>query len=144
MGRRFLRALLLADDPKTKSGIIPSIRRTPAEVECVPTVEEALVLLNHHPFDVIVIDRHLGGWLNAQSCRDLVARADGRPVVGLINKECVLDLRDGIEAQLTGVYYKDEMNSRLMRRLARLAFLPNVDAPLMDVSRYHMATSPIN
>jgi hypothetical protein len=55
-------------------------------------------------------------------------------VVGLINEECVLDLQDGIEAGLTGVYYKDEMNFRLMRRLARLAFLPSVDAPLVEAS----------
>ena len=72
--------------------------------------------------------------MSAQSCRDLVAGAAGQPVVGLIDEDCVLDLPDGIEAGLTGVYYKDEMNFRLMRRLARLAFFPNVDAPLVDAS----------
>ena len=134
MGRRFLYTLLLESDPKAKARIIASIRNTPTEVECVSTVTEALYSLAHRLFDVILIDRHLGGWVSAQSCRDLVARAGGRPVVGLINDDCVLDLQDGIEAGLTGVYYKDEMNIHLMRRLARLAYLPSVDAPLVEAS----------
>jgi DNA-binding NarL/FixJ family response regulator len=126
-----LRTLLLEDDPKTTERIVSSIVRTPADVQCVPTLTAALSSLDDNLFDIIVIDRHLGGWVSAQSCKDLVARAGGRPVVGLIDEDCVLDLQDGIEAGLTAVYYKDEMNSRLMRRLARLAFLPT---PLADAA----------
>jgi hypothetical protein len=129
-----VRTLLLEDDPKTKERVISSILMTPTEVKCVPTLTAALSSLDDNAFDIIVIDRHLGGWVTAQRCKDLVARARGRPVVGLIDKDCVLDLRDGIEAGLTAVYYKDEMNFRLMRRLARLAFLPSVDAPLVDAA----------
>jgi DNA-binding NarL/FixJ family response regulator len=143
MGIRRLRTLLLTDNSKTKPRIISSICNTPTEVECVATVAEALYLLADRSFDVIVIDRHLGGWVSPQSCRGLVARAAGRPVVGLIDHDCVLELQDGIQAGLTGVYYKDEMNFRLMRRLARLALLPSVDAPLVDASapRFRSALS---
>jgi hypothetical protein len=52
--------------------------------------------------------------------------------VGLINEDCVIDIQDAIEASLTGVYYKDEMNVHLMRRLGRLAYLPSVDASLAE------------
>jgi CheY-like chemotaxis protein len=134
MEMRPLRTLLLEDDPRAKKRIISSIRMTPAEVQCVSTVTEALDSLAENFFDVIIIDRHVGGYLSAQTCRDLVARARGIPVVGLINEDCVLDLQDGIEAGLTGVYYKDQMNVHLMRRLGRLAYLPGVAPALVDVS----------
>jgi DNA-binding NarL/FixJ family response regulator len=138
---RPLKALLLEDDSHAREGIISSIRRTPAEVQCVSTVTAALFALDHDSFDVIVIDRDLGGWVSAQACRDLVAKAGHIPVVGLINQDCVLDLQDGIEAGLTGVYYKDEMNVRLMRRLGRLAYLPSVDAPLAETSTRELVQS---
>lgn len=134
MGMRPLRTLLLEDDPRAKKRIISSIRMTPAEVQCVATVTAALDSLAENIFDVIVIDRHVGGCVSAQTCRDLVARAGGIPVVGLINEDCVLDLQDGIEAGLTGVYYKDQMNVHLMRRLGRLAYLRGVAPSLVAVS----------
>jgi DNA-binding response OmpR family regulator len=124
----------LEDDPKTTERILSSILMTPTDVQCVPTLTAALSSLDGNLFDIIVIDRHLGGWVSAQSCKDLVARAGGRPVVGLIDEDCVLDLQDGIEAGLTAVYYKDEMSFRLMRRLARLAFLPSGETPLADAA----------
>jgi DNA-binding response OmpR family regulator len=126
-GTKTIKTLLLEDDSKTEERLISSILPTPTEVQCVPTLVAALSSLDRNLFDIIVIDRHLGGWISARSCRDLVTKADGRPVVGLIDEDCVLDLRDGIEAGLTGVYYKDEMDFRLMRRLARLTFLPSVE-----------------
>jgi DNA-binding NarL/FixJ family response regulator len=119
---------LSEDDPETKERIISAICMTPTDVHCVSTVAAGLHLLDSNFFDVIAIDRHLGGWVSAQSCRDLVARAGGKPAVGLINEDCVIDIQDAIEARLTGVYYKDEMNIHLMRRLGRLAYLPSVDA----------------
>jgi DNA-binding NarL/FixJ family response regulator len=131
---RIVRTLLLEDDPKAKERIVGSILLTPTEVTCVPTSTAALSSLDDNLFDIILIDRHLGGWVSAQSCKGLVSRAGGRPVVGLIDEDCVLDLRDGIEAGLTAVYYRDEMNFRLMRRLVRLAVLPSVDTPLTDAA----------
>ena len=116
--------LVLEDDPKEKRRIMSSIRRTPAEIRCVSTVTAALQLLERDRFDAIMIDRHLGGWVSAETCRDLVVRAGATPVVGLINEDCVLGLEDGIEAGLTGVYYKDQMDVHLMRRLGRLAYPP--------------------
>ena len=129
-----LRMLLLEDDPEAKDRIISAISMAPADVHCASTVLAGLFLLDSNFFDVIVIDRHLGGWVSAQSCRDLVARAGGKPAVGLINEDCVIDIQDAIEAGLTGVYYKDEMNVHLMRRLGRLAYLPSVDASLAVTS----------
>ena len=129
-----LRLLLLEDNPKAKERIISSIRMTPAEVRCLSTAKAALSALAHDSFDVMVIDRDVGGWVSAQTCRELVARAGGIPVVGLINEDCVLDLQDGVEAGLTGVYYKDEMNVHLMRRLGRLAYPPRMVASLVQGS----------
>jgi DNA-binding response OmpR family regulator len=126
--------LLLEDDIKIRQKILSSIPMPPAEVKCIPTLTEALELLDSNLFDIILIDRHLGGWITSQSCRDLVARAGGRPVIGLIDEDCVLDLQDGIEACLTAVYYKDEMSFHLMRRLARLVILPSVDTALVDAA----------
>jgi DNA-binding NarL/FixJ family response regulator len=134
MEMRPLRTLLLEDDPRTKKRIISSIRMTPAVVRCVSTVTAALDMLAEESFDVIVIDRHVGGCVSAQTCRDLVARAGGIPVVGLINEDCVLDLQDGIEACLAGVYYKDQLNVHLMRRLGRLAYLRGMTPPLVAAS----------
>jgi PleD family two-component response regulator len=126
---RPLKMLLLEDDPEATERIISAICMTPTDVHCVSSIAAGLTLLDSNRFDVIAIDRHLGGWVSAQSCRDLVARAGGKPAVGLINEDCVIDIQDAIEAGLTGVYYKDEMNVHLMRRLGRLAYLPSVDAP---------------
>jgi DNA-binding NarL/FixJ family response regulator len=120
--------LLVEDDFETKQRIISAVCMTPAEIHCVSTVTASLSLLDSNRFDVIVIDRHVDGWVSAQSCRDLVARAGGKPTVGLINEDCVVDIQDAIEAGLTGVYYKDEMNVHLVRRLGRLAYLPSIDA----------------
>jgi DNA-binding response OmpR family regulator len=129
-----IKTLLVEDDPITKKKILDSILPTPAEVQCVPTLGAALYSLDRNVFDIIVIDRHLGGWISARSCKVVVDRAEGRPVVGLIDEDCVLDLRDGIEAGLTAVYYKIEMNFCLMRRLARLALLPGGETPLADAA----------
>jgi DNA-binding NarL/FixJ family response regulator len=123
---RPLSMLLLEDDPKEEARIVSSIRTTPTDIQCVPTITAALQLLEESCFDAIMIDRHLGGWVSAQTCRDLVARAGPTPVVGLINEDCVLGLQDGIEAGLRGVYYKDQMDAHLMRRLSRLSRVPNV------------------
>jgi DNA-binding response OmpR family regulator len=129
-----VKTLLLEDDSKTEKRILSSILPTPTEVQCVRTLVAALSSLDRNLFDIIVIDRHLGGWISARSCRDVVDRADGSPVVGLIDEDCVLDLRDGIEAGLTAVYYKVEMDFHLMRRLARLTFLPSGETPLADAA----------
>jgi DNA-binding response OmpR family regulator len=118
--------LLVEDDFETKQRIISAVCMTPAEIHCASTVTAGLFWLDSNDFDVIVIDRHLGGWVTAKSCRGLVARAGGKPAVGLINEDCVVDIQDAIEAGLTGVYYKEEMNIHLMRRLGRLAYLPSV------------------
>ena len=124
---RPLKMLLLEDDPEATERIISAVCMTPTDVHCVSSVAAGLYVLDRSLFDVVAIDRHLGGWVSAQSCRDLVARAGGKPAVGLINEDCVIDIQDAIEAGLTGVYYKDEMNVHLMRRLGRLAYLPSVD-----------------
>jgi DNA-binding NarL/FixJ family response regulator len=121
--------LLLEDDPKEEARLLSSIRTTPADIHCVPTITAALQLLEESCFDAVMIDRHLGGWVSAQTCRDLVARAGATPVVGLINEDCVLGLQDGIEAGLRGVYYKDQMDAHLMRRLSRLSRVPDVYQP---------------
>ena len=44
-------------------------------------------------------------------------RAGDIPAVGLINDDCVPGLQDGIEAGLTGVCYKNQIDVFLMRRL---------------------------
>jgi DNA-binding NarL/FixJ family response regulator len=121
--------LLLEDDPEEEARLLSSIRTTPADIHCVPTITAALQLLEESCFDAVMIDRHLGGWVSAQTCRDLVARAGATPVVGLINEDCVLGLQDGIEAGLRGVYYKDQMDAHLMRRLSRLSRVPDVYQP---------------
>jgi DNA-binding NarL/FixJ family response regulator len=118
--------LLLEDDPKEEAPLVSSIRATPTKIRCVPTITAALQLLEQNCFDAIMIDRHLGGWVSAKTCRYLVSRAGDIPVVGLINEDCVLGLEDGIEAGLKGVYYKDQMGAHLMRRLGELSKVPNV------------------
>jgi DNA-binding NarL/FixJ family response regulator len=118
--------LLLEDDPKEEARLLSSICATPTDIHCVPTITAALQVLEESCFDAVMIDRHLGGWVSAQTCRALVARAGATPVVGLINEDCVLGLQDGIEAGLRGVYYKDQMDAHLMRRLSRLSRVPDV------------------
>jgi DNA-binding NarL/FixJ family response regulator len=118
--------LLLEDDPEEEARLLSSIRTTPTEIRCVPSITAALQLLEKDCFDAIMIDRHLGGWVSAKSCRHLVARAGDIPVVGLINEDCVLGLEDGIEAGLRGVYYKDQMDAHLMRRLGELSKATNL------------------
>ncbi len=87
---RPLSMLLVEDDPNEKKRILSSMRKAPAEVRCVSTITAAFNLIERNWFDAIMIDRHLGGWVSAQTCRDLVLRAGDIPVVGLINEDCVL------------------------------------------------------
>ena len=134
--------LLLEDDPQEQARLVSSIRRHPTEIRCVPTLTAAFQILEHNCFDAIMIDRHLGGWVSAKACRDLVARAGDTPVVGLINEDCVLGLDDGIEAGLKGVYYKDQMDIHLMRRLGRLAQGPTPYRAAMEASARRRPAGP--
>jgi DNA-binding NarL/FixJ family response regulator len=135
--------LLLEDDPTEEARILSSMRATPAKIQCVTTIKAAFHILEKNCFDAIMIDRHLGGWVSAQTCKDLVAKAGDTPVVGLINEDCVLGLQDGIEAGLRGVYYKDQMDVHLMRRLGRLAKLPDVYRSRVDASARRSASAGI-
>jgi DNA-binding NarL/FixJ family response regulator len=130
-----IKVLLLADKPKEKSRMHSITKKDTVKVNCVSTIAEALVLLRDERFDVVIVDRHLGGWLSPQACKALRSRAGHIPVVGLINEECVLDLRDGIEAGLMGVYYKDQIDVHLIRRLGQLAHLPRVGISLKSSRR---------
>jgi CheY-like chemotaxis protein len=116
--------LLLSDNPRNVSEVRSTVQGAATNLACISTVEQALRSLSDEHFDLIIVDRHLGGWLSPQACKALVAKAEPTPVVGLINKKCVLDLRDGIEAGLLGVYYTDQIDAHLMRRLGRCAPLP--------------------
>jgi hypothetical protein len=62
-----LRMLLLEDDAEAKQRIISAVCMTPTDVHCVSSVAAGLFFLDSNHFDVIVIDRHLGGWVTAQS-----------------------------------------------------------------------------
>jgi DNA-binding response OmpR family regulator len=55
---------------------------TTVKIKCVSTTDEVLTVLRDEPFDVILVDRQLGGWLSAQACKALRARAGHIPVVG--------------------------------------------------------------
>lgn len=129
-----IKVLLLANELRSISRVRSAIRGAAAKLTCTSTIEEALPLLSAEHFDLIIVDRHLGGWLSPQACKALVAAAKPTPVVGLINEECVLDLRDGIEARLRGVYYKDQIDGHLMRRLGQLAHLPSLGTSLYGAS----------
>ena len=121
-----IKILLVADDPSEESRIRSIIESVAGEIKCVSTIDEVWTALCDGGFDVIMVDRHLGGWLSAHACNTLRARAGPIPVVGLINEDCVLDLHDGIESGLMGVYYKDQIDIHLVRRLAQLAHLEGV------------------
>lgn len=121
-----IKVLLVADELRSISGVRSAIRGAAAKLTCTYTIEEALLLLSDEHFDLIIVDRHLGGWLSPEGCKALVAKAGRIPVVGLIDEECVLDLRDGIEARLRGVYYKDQIDVHLIRRLGQVAHLPSL------------------
>ena len=117
------RVLLVSDELRGMAGIQSRIGSTTAELICVSTIEEALLLTSREHLSLIIVDRHLGGWLGPEVCKALVTKARPAPVVGLINEECVLDLRDGIEAGLAGVYYRSQIETYLMRYLAKLAHI---------------------
>jgi DNA-binding NarL/FixJ family response regulator len=125
-GRTPVEVLVLSNELRSISGIRSAIQGAAGKVTTVSSLKEALDLLGEEYFDAVIVDRHLGGWLSSQVCKSLAAIARPTPVVGLINEECVLDLSDGIEAGLKGVYYKDQIDPHLMRRLAHLALLPRV------------------
>ena len=121
-----INVLLLSDNLRNVSEVRSAIQCAATKLARVSTVEEALRSLRDEHFDVIIVDRHLGGWLSPQACKALVAKVEPTPVVGLINEKCVLDLRDAIEAGLLGVYYTDQIDAHLMRRLGRYAHLPGL------------------
>jgi DNA-binding NarL/FixJ family response regulator len=119
--------LLLSDNPRKILEVRSAIEGMATTLSCTSTVEEALSSLSDEHFDLMIVDRHLGGWLSPQACKALVVKAEPTPVVGLINDRCVLDLRDGIEAGLLGVYYTDQIDAHMMSRLSsRFVHLPGL------------------
>lgn len=125
-----IKVLLLASQLRSISRVQSAIRAVAAKLTRTSTINEALISLRGEHFDLVIVDRHLGGWLSPQACKALVAAAEPIPVVGLIDEDCVLDLHDGIEARLRGVYYKDQIDVHLMRRLSQLADPPSLGTSL--------------
>jgi DNA-binding NarL/FixJ family response regulator len=119
--------LLLSDNPRKVAEVRSAIKGTATTLTYTSTFEDALSSLSAEHFDLLIVDRHLGGWLSPQACKALVVKAEPTPVVGLINDKCVLDLRDGIEAGLLGVYYTDQIDAHVMSRLSsRYGHLPGL------------------
>jgi DNA-binding NarL/FixJ family response regulator len=101
--QRALKILLIEDDPIDAAWITELIHEKGlgAEVAHSASLSHALVVLAQQPTDAVLISVHpKGGRASTEICRELVSRANGRPVVALVDV-AELDHAAGVHA--TGV-----------------------------------------
>jgi CheY-like chemotaxis protein len=103
--QRALKILLIEDDPIDAAWITELIheKRPGTEVVHSPSLPEALLVLARQPTDAVFISVHPAGQTAFTAvCRELVGRANGRPVVALLN---VAELDHAADVHATGVRF---------------------------------------
>jgi DNA-binding NarL/FixJ family response regulator len=101
--QRALKILLIEDDPIDAAWITELIHEKAPGTEVVrsATLPEALVALARQPADAVFVSVHPDGRTASTAvCRELVERANGRPVVALVN---VAELDHAADVHATGV-----------------------------------------
>jgi CheY-like chemotaxis protein len=103
--QRALKILLIEDDPIDAAWITELIhgKSLGAEVAHSASVSQALLVLAQQPTDAILISVHPdSGSASTEICRELVSRANGRPVVALVD---VAELDHAADVHATGVRF---------------------------------------
>jgi DNA-binding NarL/FixJ family response regulator len=101
--QRALKILLIEDDPIDAAWITELIHEKSPRVEVAhsASVSQALSVLAQQPTDAILISVHPdGGTVSTDICRELVSRANGCPVVALVD---IAELNHAADVYSTGV-----------------------------------------
>lgn len=120
---RGLSLLLLGNDPAGAMRIHQALAQTVGhalKVVSAGAIVEGLHHLRHEAVDVILIDLSVSGGLSTEVCRCLSANAHGLPIIGLIDEEDVVSVSEAIEKGISAVYYRDQVDASLIRRLHML------------------------
>ena len=100
-----LRILLIEDDRIDAAWITELIyeKRPGTEVVHSASLPQALLVLAQQPTDAVFISVHPdGSTASTEDCRELVSRANGRPVVALVN---VAEMDHAADVRATGVRF---------------------------------------
>jgi len=103
--QRALRILLIEDDRIDAAWITELIyeKRPGTEVVHSASLPQALLVLAQQPTDAVFISVHPNGpTASTEDCRELVSRANGRPVVALVN---VAEMDHAADVRATGVRF---------------------------------------
>jgi len=103
--QRALRILLIEDDRIDAAWITELIyeKRPGTEVVHSASLPQALLVLAQQPIEAVFISVHPdGSTASTEDCRELVSRANGRPVVALVN---VAEMDHAADVRATGVRF---------------------------------------
>ncbi len=117
------KVLLVEDDTALQLALEGWLIGQNYTVELVNTGREALALMAHYPFDVIILDWNLPDMTGIEVCRDYRAQCGKTPILILTAKSEINEKRSGLDAgaddYLTKPFHLDELGARLRALLRR-------------------------
>lgn len=125
--------ILIVDDDQIFNNLLTDVfRQAGYDVESAHAADEALTMLERHPYDLIVTDQRMPGKLGTEFVRDVVKRYPNLPVVmvsGYLENETIREL---IKSGIQGVFIKPLNIFQLLKRCAQL--LARNDARMQEAA----------
>lgn len=125
--------LVVDDDPTLRAGLKRILGGRGYSVETAGTAEEALVVLTHEQFDLVLTDLQMPGMDGMALLGEIKRRSPHTPVVMLTaygSMETVIQaLRGGVSDFITKPFRPDELISIVEREIARHARVTPAAAP---------------
>lgn len=113
--------ILIVDDDQIFNNLLTDVfRQAGYDVESAHAADEALTMLERHPYDLIVTDQRMPGKLGTEFVRDVVKGHPNLPVVmvsGYLENETIREL---IKSGIQGVFIKPLNIFQLLKRCAQL------------------------
>lgn len=107
--------LVIDDDPSARA-----MQQASGDMHCVPTLLKGLACLPRQPVTGVFVWRRTLGENWVEPCRGLVDRAQGAPVMLVLEDDDVISLRQAIESGISGAYYTDQFTDELVSYVATL------------------------
>ncbi|MCX7680866.1 MAG: response regulator [Anaerolineae bacterium] len=129
--------LVVDDDPTLRAGLKRILGSRGYAVETAGTAEEALVMLAHGPFDLVLTDLQMPGMDGMALLGEIKRRLPHTPVVMITaygSMETVIQaLRGGVSDFVTKPFRPDELVNIVEREIARQARKPVTAPPVVGL-----------
>jgi two-component system OmpR family response regulator len=124
-----MRILVVEDEPKMASLIRRGLVEEGHAADVTPKGEDALLMAEAHPYDVVVLDVMLPGVGGFETCRRLRNAGVWTPVLMLTARDAVDDRVAGLDAGADDYLTKPFSFAELLARLRALARRGGVERP---------------